>query len=366
MNIANYNSQEIGLAKAYVSLGHQCDIIYYNGNNPSRKETVETNNGKIITIFWLKGFSILNNGFFPGVTKLIREYDIIQVSEYYFFSSWYVYKKFGNKKTVYIYQGVYDSDNSKRYKLRCKVMDPILLNRQVLQNVQVFTKSDLAKESMKKRGFQKIKTVGVGLDISRFNLCDENGKSFFKKQSNAKYLLYIGVLEERRNLLFLLDVFSKVTQQRKNVNLVIIGRGKEEYTKLCRARSKELGIEDRIIYRESIPQNQLPSIYRNCDIFLLPSRYEIFGMVLLEAMRFGIPVISSKNGGSSTLIKSGENGLVLEDFNVYSWAKQILELLDNKDYALQIAEKAQKVASEKYVWSEIAAEILNTLKYGEG
>lgn len=361
MNIANYNSQEIGLAKAYVALGHQCDIVYYNGKNPSRKETIKAEYGKEITIFWWKGFSILNNGIFPGITKLIKEYDVIQVSEYYFFSSWYVYKRFGKEKKVYIYQGVYDSDNSERFKLRCKVMDPILLNRQVLQNIQVFTKSDLAKESMDKRGFQKIKTVGVGLDTSRFMECDNTNNTLFAKQENTKYLLYVGVLEDRRNILFLLDVFSKVAEQRRNVYLVIIGRGKEEYVSICKERIKELKLEDRIIYQERMQQDQLPSVYRDCDIFLLPSKYEIFGMVLLEAMRFGIPVISSRNGGSSTLITSGETGFIIDDFEASSWSNQILKLLDDNKYALQIAQNAQRISSKKYMWSEIAQDILNTL-----
>ena len=361
MNIANYNSQEIGLAKAYVALGHQCDIVYYNGKNPSRKETIKAEYGKEITIFWWKGFSILNNGIFPGITKLIKEYDVIQVSEYYFFSSWYVYKRFGKEKKVYIYQGVYDSDNSERFKLRCKVMDPILLNRQVLQNIQVFTKSDLAKESMDKRGFQKIKTVGVGLDTSRFMECDNTNNTLFAKQENTKYLLYVGVLEDRRNILFLLDVFSKVAEQRRNVYLVIIGRGKEEYVSICKERIQELKLEDRIIYQERMQQDQLPSVYRDCDIFLLPSKYEIFGMVLLEAMRFGIPVISSRNGGSSTLITSGETGFIIDDFEASSWSNQILKLLDDNKYALQIAQNAQRISSKKYMWSEIAQDILNTL-----
>ena len=362
MNIAHYNSQEIGLAKAYVALGHQCDIVYYNGKNQSRRETIEIENGKTVTIFWWKGFSILNNGIFPRISKLIKEYDIIQVSEYYFFSSWYIYNRFGKEKTVYIYQGVYDSDNSVRFKLRCKVMDPILLNRYVLKNIQVFTKSDLAKESMEKRGFQRIETVGVGLDISRFRMCDEKSNSVFAKRENIKYLLYVGVLEDRRNILFLLDVFSKVVEQRNNINLVIIGHGKEEYVALCKKRIKELKIEDKIIYQERISQDLLPSIYHDCDIFLLPSKYEIFGMVLLEAMRFGIPIITSRNGGSSTLITSGVNGLIIDDFNTSSWAEPILKLLDDKKYALQIASNAKKMSSKKYVWSEIALEILTTLK----
>ena len=167
MNIGNYNSQEIGMAKAYTAAGHICDIVYYNGNNPSRIEKIDAGDGKYINLYWIKGFSILNNGFFPGISRLLRQYDIIQVSEYYFFASWYVYTCLAKTKKVYIYQGVDDSDNSSKYKLRCKIMDPLLLRKKQLLNTPVFTKSNIALETMKKRGFQMIKTVGVGLDLSR-------------------------------------------------------------------------------------------------------------------------------------------------------------------------------------------------------
>ena len=360
MNITSYNSQEIGLAKAYTALGHQCDIVYYNGSNQSRQEIIETEDGKQITIFWWKGFSILNNGIFPGISKLIQKYDSIQVSEYYFFGSWYVYKKFGKKKVVYIYQGVYDSDNSKKFKLRCKVMDPILLDDKIVREIQVFTKSDLAKKSMEKRGFQKIETVGVGLDISRFSECKQDN-NLFKRQGGTKYLLYVGVLEDRRNILFLLDVFSEIIKRRDNVKLVVIGRGKEEYIALCKKKIEELGLEDRIIYKDKMPQSQLPAIYRSCDVFLLPSKYEIFGMVLLEAMRFGVPIVTSWNGGSSTLIESGENGVILDSFNVKDWASEVIKLLDSDEYAARISKNEANMSTGKFTWNEIAETILKKL-----
>ena len=88
MNIKSYNSQEIGMAKAYTAAGHTCDIVYYNGNNPSRVEKIDAGDGKFINLYWIRGFSILNNGFFLGIRKLLNQYDMIQVSEYYFFASW--------------------------------------------------------------------------------------------------------------------------------------------------------------------------------------------------------------------------------------------------------------------------------------
>lgn len=363
MNITTYNSQEIGLARAYTELGHQCDIVYYNGKNESKVQTIDAGNGKEIQIFWMKGFSILNNGIFPGITKLVKQYDVIQVSEYYFWGSWYIYKRFRKKKQVYIYQGVYDADNSKKYKIRCKVMDPLLLNRQILEEVPVFTKSNLAMESMKRRGFQKVKTVGVGLDTARFQMAEgaRRANQLFHKDNSLHYLLYIGVLEDRRNILFMLDVLKKLTDEKQNIRLVIVGRGKEEYVKRCKEKVQDLGLGKYIIYKDRLQQEELIPVYRDCDLFLLPTKYEIYGMVLMEAITFGLPVISSYNGGSSTVIQPGVNGDIVMNYDIDEWKGCITEWLSDSN-RLKKTNSVESLDMSVFSWSSIAETILDTLR----
>lgn len=364
MNIKNYNSQEIGMAKAYIAAGHICDIVYYNGNNSTRVEKIDVGSGKYINLYWIKGFSILNNGFFLGIKKMLKQYDIIQVSEYYFFSSWYVYTFFAKTKKVYIYQGVYDSNNSRKYKLRCKIMDPILLRKKQLVNTQVFTKSNIALESMKKRGFQNIKTVGVGLDISRLQQeCVDSPwvTDLANQKGNTKYLLYVGVLEDRRNILFLLDVLKETISQIPDTKLILVGNGKSNYTKLVFQTIKQLGLSDYVVYKEALRQNELSQLYQISDVFLLPSKYEIFGMVLMEAMAFGLPVISSYNGGSSTIIKSGENGITLNEFDANVWSYAVVNLLKDKHLWTRISTAAQNTGVDQFSWQTIVHKILSTL-----
>lgn len=365
MNIKSYNSQEIGMAKAYTAAGHTCDIVYYNGNNPSRVEKIDAGDGKFINLYWIRGFSILNNGFFLGIRKLLNQYDMIQVSEYYFFASWYVYTFFAKKKKVYIYQGVYDSDNSAKYKLRCKIMDPILLHKKQLMNTQVFTKSNIALESIKKRGFQKAETVGVGLDLSR--LQQESVPSSWvsdlaQRKGRSKYLLYVGVLEDRRNILFMLDVLKRVTFDLPDTKLILVGKGKSEYTEQVFNRIRELELTNRVIYREALPQSELSQLYKTTDIFLLPSKYEIFGMVMMEAMTFGLPIITSYNGGSSTIIDNGKNGIILHEFDTDVWSNEVVKLLKDERSWMQISVAAQNTGAERFSWQAIVSQVLSTMK----
>ncbi len=361
MDIKRYNSQEIGMARAYASLGHQCDIVYYNGAGDSRIEFIGAEGGKQIKIFWMKGFRILNNGFFPGITHLVEQYDVIQVSEYYFWGSWYIYKKFGKRKKVYVYQGVYDADNSRRYQIRCTVMDPLLLSESVKRETKIFTKSKLAEASMRRRGFLQVKTVGVGLDslqLAESGEASDWTHTLVREKQGKAYLLYVGLLEDRRNILFLLDILKAVVEKRPEVCLVLIGKGQSAYVKACRDRICELGLQDHVIYKESLPQYELHHVYRHADIFLLPTKYEIFGMVLMEAMRFGLPVVTSYNGGSSTIIRHGENGMIINTFHAADWAACVLDLLNNDGKAKKLGAQGEETSRRDFSWRRIVQDIL--------
>lgn len=88
----------------------------------------------------------------------------------------------------------------------------------------------------------------------------------------------------------------------------------------------ELGIKNRVIYKESLEQKYMPTVYQLCDAFSLPTRYEIFGMVLLEAMYYGLPTFTTYNGGFSTLMNQ-ENGVIINSMDVNEWSKKIIQVL---------------------------------------
>lgn len=367
MNIKNYNSQEIGLARAYIRAGHDCDIVYYAGNTKSYDEKISADNGKEITIHWLRSFSVFNNGFFFGLGKLIKQYDLLQVSEYDQITSWWLYT-FG-KKPIYVYHGPYDSDISKKHVIKCKIIDALLLHKKNTAKTTVFTKSELATASIKKRNFGKVITVGVGLDTERFSEINESASDFYSQLKNLKedqslnYLLYIGVLEERRNIKFLFDTFAEVCEKNSQTRLVMIGKGKSDYVKSCFDYADTLNITDKIIHIDALPQNELKHIYEICDVFVFPTKFEIFGMVLLEAMAFGMSVVSSHNGGSSTLIIDNKYGTIEGDFDKTKWANAICTYLDNPDLRSDVRKEASERILNEFTWDKITEKILNEYRF---
>ena len=77
-------------------------------------------------------------------------------------------------------------------------------------------------------------------------------------------------------------------------------------------------------------------------------------LVLLEAMYFGLPVVSSANGGASVLIKNGKNGYMMPDFEIKRWQEKIEYLLENAEICLKMGKYAHKTIEEHFLWEQLA------------
>lgn len=365
LNINTYNVQEIGLAKALVKKGIECGVVLYNGKEPDRTEKYSfMDEGKIylFPIYWLKGVNLFKNGFMKSVYRLIPDYDVIQVHEYDQIFSWMLYTR--PQKPTLIYHGPYYHPYAKGYNLKCRIFDAIFLKRKKYNQVMALTKSEPAAEFLRTKGFQNVSAVGVGVDKERFKIeSDEKIRCLVERNNKKVRLLYVGKIEERRNVYFLIDVFETVHKKYENVELVIVGTGEHEYTEQFLKRVQPLIDKNLIIYIPKASQKELSIIYKNTDLFIFTSNYEIFGMVLLEAMYFGLPVISSFNGGASVLIDDGENGYILTEFDEELWGEKIEYLVKNKEIREKMGEYAHSRIEENFLWEHLVDRFIE--KYEE-
>ena len=361
MNVNTYNLQEIGLAKALVRKGCVCDVMYYCGNEKDHIEKIVFDENKSLNILWLHGKGILREGIYPSLKKYVPNYDIVQVGGYVGLTSCWLNRKYPEK--IVNYQGPYYYKANQGDIKKAAVFDRLLLPLQKKKNMVVATKSILATNYIKDKGIENVTTIGVGLDLDNLLRDSESIEENefikeIKEIKNSTLFLYIGVLEERRNILFLLEVFQKVSKQIENSKLIIIGKGKQNYVAMCKEKLIELGLENDVIYREKLEQKYMPAIYQASDAFLLPTRYEIFGMVLLEAMYYGLPVFTTYNGGSSTLINN-ENGIIIENTDCNEWSEKIVKVLSDKKECDAIREKAHRTVEKNYTWDALANKFLS-------
>lgn len=365
VNLSTYNLQEVGLAKALIRKGIECDVAYYSGEKKDHIECVTFDGNMNLNIIWLRGYGVFYEGIYPTLKKYVNNYDIVQVGGYVGITSCWL-NFFHQDKTVN-YQGPYFYDENKGDIKKASFFDKTLLPLSHKKNMIVATKSVLATEYVKSKGIQDVTTIGVGLDLDNLTRNSDDMyehefvQQLLKKGESEKYLLYIGVLEARRNIPFLLETFKKVRESLPDVKLVLIGKGKPDYVQMCFDLIDKLGIKDKIIYRERLEQKYMPAVYKACDAFLLPTKYEIFGMVLLEAMYYGLPVFTTYNGGSSTLMNE-KNGIVIPEFNSDLWSNRILEVLSDPDKCERIGQEAHHTISEEYTWDALGDKFMAVYK----
>lgn len=356
LNLKGYNVQETGLARALVRRGHTCGIVLYRKKGKSYSELLEEG----IVVYHLRGFNILKNGIFIGLSKIAKKYDIIQTNEYDQIQSWMLYrkcsKKTGNGKRIVVYHGPYYDEFNKGYNLRCKLFDILFLSRssRKLAGVVCMTKSPQAADFLKSKGFTNVRAVGVGIDPKPFEnveIIDQR----IKLPENKINILYVGKIEERRNIDFLLSLYEELSLDDR-FYFTIIGNGEKEYVSKMMPQIMELEKRGCLQYFEKASQQELSKVYQASDIMLFPSNYDIFGMVLLEAMYFGCIVISSNNGGSGTLISSGDDGVICNSFDKKEWISHVHNIIADHDKMTAMKDKASKKIREHYTWDKIAAE----------
>lgn len=325
-----YNVQEIGLAKALTRKGYECGIVLYNGKNKDETEYIPVeceDEIRNITLYKLHGFSILKNGFFPSLNKIVKKYDVIQVHEYDQITSWLYYA--WSKKPIVIYHGPYYHEFNKGYNFKCKIFDNIFLRLRHNRNTLCMAKSELASEFLKSKGFKNVTVVGVGLDLENFEDTDKILNQEIPIESGKRNVIYIGKIEERRNLYFVLQIMEELCRKNEDINGIIVGNGEKEYVRGFLDKADYLLKSGRLQYYKKASQSQLAQLYKKAQLMLFPTNYDIFGMVLLEAVYFGLPILSSRNGGSDIISRQEDIGIVLSKFDVDEWVNKAEKILEN-------------------------------------
>lgn len=368
LDINAYNVQQVGIGKSLVNKGYNYDFITFKKNAP-RKETVfYEKDGCRAKCIELPRIRVLRWGINTDICKkeFLDKYDLIICQEYYQLETYLISCK---SNRVAMYTGPYY--NMFLPKCFSPIYDFLFTKRINRQIKHKFVKSVLAYDFMEKKGYTGLTNVGVALDTSRFvdvEILPET-KQLIDFMKNNKCLLYVGSLIERKNYPFLLETYKKMLQRDPDVKLVLIGKSKvsgvEKYlgkkdSEYAAKYDKNLTEKEKagIYHLERLANPQLRYIYPLAKAFLLPSIQEIFGMVLLEAMYFGAPVVSSRNGGSLTLMADGKCGQIVDEFDAEKWCDAISKYLDDPQYAKSVVEAAMNKVKEEYTWDVITQKML--------
>lgn len=368
INPNSYNIQQIGMGKAFCKRGFDFDFLTFKKGK--KKEFIFYDDGKSVGKYIeVSRIRLLRTGINLQICKksFLSNYDLIIVQEYYQIMSFLVSR---NHSHVCIYSGPYW--NMFFTKTFSKMYDLFFKNK-INKNIKtIYTKSVLANNYLKDKGYEHLFNLGVALDTSKYEnvLADTKTNEIVSLMETGKSILYIGNINENKNVNFLVKVFALLHRKDNNLKLILIGKchqsvknrifNIENDNYLIRILSNYSDdLKKSVFHFENIYNSQLQYIYPKARVFVLPSKHEIFGMVMLESMYFGTPVVSSLNGGSSSLISDGENGYVLNNFDTDKWAEKISSIIYNDEKRSLFSQACTKKVRNDNNWEKLVDIIIN-------
>lgn len=230
----------------------------------------------------------------------------------------------------------------------------------------VFSPTNLIKDYLEETGVKsRIKVMPTGLDESYFKESTEEDEKVNlireKYKGDKKYLFCtVSRLTKEKNLDFLINGLKVLKNQiRDNFRLMIIGKG--PYKKKLEENINELGLQDNVVFLNSIDNKLIANYYRASDLFLFSSKSETQGIVLLEAMAARVPVVALKASGVVEVVKNGQNGFMTEE-DTLKWSSKIKEILEDEELFKALKKNAYNTALS-YLSSNIAKQVEETYSF---
>lgn len=228
----------------------------------------------------------------------------------------------------------------------------MLYSKYIFKIDGMFALSETAKMAMEPYFPGDYEIIPAGVDTEVFSF------SAVKRTDLAETpfrVLFLGRLDERKGVMVMIRAFRKFLSVHPDSRLVIAGKGPLDAD--AKALSRELGMEDRVEFKGFIPFGEIPSYYRSADVYVSPALGgESFGIVLLEAMAAGTPVIASRIHGYSQVITDTENGLLFETGDEDDLVRKMLSIRDNASVRDRCVKNGFALA-EKYSWENVARRI---------
>lgn len=260
----------------------------------------------------------------------------------------FTYNTRWNKYTHYILEGkvVKPKVFEKVAQIYCNACDHIIAP-------SVSVKKELLSFGVKK----PITVIPNGVDTNKFKPSKDN---FLRKKlhlkANDKIVLYVGRLAKEKSVDFLIKSFSKLANP--NYFLVIVGGGSEKDN--LQKLAKKLNIENRVYFLGHVNYDDIPKIYRGAEVFTFFSQSETQGMVILEAMSSGLPVLALNDKVFSEFIENGKDAILIGK-NEKLFIENLKNLLENPNLRKKLALNARKKA-QKFSIDEMTKKFENLYK----
>jgi D-inositol-3-phosphate glycosyltransferase len=243
--------------------------------------------------------------------------------------------------------------------------------RQVLRRVDRVVVATIAELTqlrfLYKANAKKLVVIPPGVDVSHFYpIPADEARAYIGLKPEDRMILFVGRIEPLKGVDTLLEAMSCLQmKESRPVHLAIIGgdpAASPEDMNAEMARLKNLcevlGLDQSVVFLGVRDQDKLSYYYSAAEVVVMPSHYESFGMVALEAMACGTPVIASEVGGLGYLVRDGETGFTIPDQEPEALCEKLSWLLNDKELHATMSKRAVEYAQD-YAWEKIAKQIVD-------
>lgn len=207
----------------------------------------------------------------------------------------------------------------------------------------------------------KIKVIPNGIEVTKFGKRIKN-KEFRRKfaEDEEKIVIFIGRHVHEKGIHLLIESIPSIVEKYKNIKFIIGGIG--PMTLELKDKVQRMNIQNKVIFTGYISDEDKINLYKVADAAVFPSLYEPFGIVVLEAMASGCPVVASDVGGISEIINHKTTGLKFIPSSVNSLRDNLISILMDEGLSRKLSGNAKVEIKEKYSWEKAASLTLEVYK----
>ncbi len=352
------------LSKRLIKDGHEVTVITYkDGDAPYFEDD------KGVKVYRVDNFMINPNNFIDWVmqmnfnmlakaNEIIAKEGVFDVIHAHDWLVAYAAKTLKNSYDIPIVSTIHATESGRNSGIHDETQRYINDTEWMLtyESTEVIVNSNYMKRELQSLfglPFEKINVLPNGININMFNGIEKDYE-FRRKYAldNEKIILFMGRLVYEKGVQHLISAMPKILAGYHDAKLVIAGKG--GMIDELRNQVDSLGISNKVYFTGYMDAKQVCKMYKCADVSVFPSTYEPFGIVALEAMLSGTPVVVSDIGGLNEIVEHGVDGMKSYAGNPNSLADSILALLYNPQLADNVVKKAKAKVKNEFNWAKIA------------
>jgi glycosyltransferase involved in cell wall biosynthesis len=364
------SGQVLRIAKTLQQMGHEITIVTTDGDPFDSKENslmyyetrkklldnknsnLEINGIKVYSIHcMLSSLGMYSPNAKKLAKKIVKDFDVIHVYSWYHHIG-FIFSKIAKKNKIPLFismWGTLQPDAHKFHKYKKTFADIIYTKNSIKHATGLHSIGDSETNEYLKWGCdpKKIHYIDNGVIMEDFEI--KKATQILKKihLENSEFLLYVGRIHEKKGIELLIDSFSKISKDFKDIFLVIAGTGNKEYVKKLKDLIDSAGLNKKIIFVGFVSHDEKLELLKNAKIFILTSYSDIHPRAIQEALTMGLPVICTRVCDYPE-IDQYEAGINVE-LDVNSIYDAIKNLLENQKTLNLFSKNAKKLINEKFL-----------------